>query len=494
MSPARSPSLRRGCRRSTTPGRSVDPRRRLRALSCQARRSPCGDGRVVQVEREPYPTRFDGISAEQDPAGWWRALRAACGRIEGRRQIEVVVPTGHMHALVLVDGAGRPVLPCLTLHDRRGEELLDALDAAAFRETTGQFLDASLPVSKLLWLGANHPELMAQSGARARSQGLPRPAARPARTPPIRSTRAGPACTSRAGRAGHPRSPSSHTSPSRSCPRSRPARRAGAGCSRSVADELGLPSERRGRGRSRRRHRASRRDRLPIARRRRACRHSGAILRAVLDPSAMAELEVMPTAAIGRFAAAGRDSNCGAVTSWIETALDVPLEPSRSRRLPRLDDPVALPRPAARACAGATPRDGGASITGFDASRPARHRPRSPHRCRGKAPPPLARRWSARAARSSTRGLRAPPLGRLDRSFVRLPTTDRSSCWTSTRRRAGASRSGWSCTAIAASIRGRPSRTSPARERQIARDPELVGIVRSFSNEPTRMPAGRAYS
>jgi xylulokinase len=111
-----------------------------------------GDGSVVERTTEPYLTHFDGLRAEQDPEEWWRALSAATARLENASKIEVIVPTGHMHALVVLDADERALIPCLTLHDRRAIEDVAGLDASWFYDLTGQLLSPSLPFAKLLWL------------------------------------------------------------------------------------------------------------------------------------------------------------------------------------------------------------------------------------------------------------------------------------------------------------------------------------------------------
>jgi xylulokinase len=124
-----------------------------------------GDGRLVAWERAPYPTVRRTEVSEQDPADWWGALERAVARVPHRRDVSVIVATGHMHGLVLVDKALRPLVPCLTLHDRRGAEYLARFDPERFRLTTGELLDASLPLAKLLWLAHEQPELLDRAAA-----------------------------------------------------------------------------------------------------------------------------------------------------------------------------------------------------------------------------------------------------------------------------------------------------------------------------------------
>jgi xylulokinase len=320
------------------------------------------EGAVVQVEREPYPTSFARDRAEQQPGDWWRALQVACRRIEKRGRVELIVPTGHMHGLVLLDRAGDPVLPCLTLHDRRGEELLRAFDPLAFQVATGQFLDASLPLAKLLWLADAHAELLARATVLlAPKDYLGMRLTGAIATDPIDAAGTGLYELGR-GRwsaeiAELARVPESLLPPIEACDASRGRLLAGA------AEDLGLPSSAVvavGAG-----------DDIELLgatgyRVTDAVEHvgtSGAILRAVVDPGATPELEIMPTAEARMRAAGAAISNCGAVTSWIETVLDVPLEAALDTA-PSVDDPIALPRLLPERHPN-PPEAGGASITGL---------------------------------------------------------------------------------------------------------------------------------
>lgn len=123
------------------------------------------DGQLIASIRVPYPTARRGEACEQEPADWWDAIHRAVMQLPQRKQITVIVPTGHMHGLVLVDEALRPLLPCLTLLDRRGAEHLGRLAPEAFQLATGEILDASLPLAKLLWLAEKQPELVEGAAA-----------------------------------------------------------------------------------------------------------------------------------------------------------------------------------------------------------------------------------------------------------------------------------------------------------------------------------------
>src|SRR5262249_50651060 len=122
-------------------------------------------GIVTDSVGEGYPTRRTSDRAEQDPDDWWLALVRATHRLRRRDGVRAIVPTGHMHGLVLLDGSGRPLFPCLTLHDRRGADDMLRIDPRWFRETTGHVLDPSLPLTKLLWLRNTNPALLARVAA-----------------------------------------------------------------------------------------------------------------------------------------------------------------------------------------------------------------------------------------------------------------------------------------------------------------------------------------
>ena len=300
------------------------------------------EGRTVQVEREPYPTDHTGIHAEQNPEDWWRALRNALGRIRERQRVEIVVPTGHMHALVLVDAAGKPLMPCLTLHDRRGEDQLYALDARAFHRATGQSLDASLPVAKLLWLARMQPALLARTAAvLAPKDYLGMRLSGTIVTDPLDAGGTGLYNTTLRqwsreilDMVGLSESVLP-TVESCTTPRGR--------LRRDIARELDLPEASIvavGAG-----------DDIELLgatgyRTDAAVEHvgsSGAILRVPAELGRVSELEVQLTAIPGRLAVGAAIANCTTVINWIKTALGVTLADALAIS-PRPDDPVALPQ------------------------------------------------------------------------------------------------------------------------------------------------------
>lgn len=299
------------------------------------------DGEILHSDREPYPTTGGNGRAEQDPEDWWRALTALIARMPARSEVDVIVPTGHMHALVLTAADAQPLLPCLTLHDRRGEELLRELDPAEFTAATGQLLDASLPLSKLLWLARTHPELLDRAAALlAPKDYLGLRLTGTVATDPIDAAgtglydpRARNWSSDLAARAGLPMA---------ALPRIRPATSERGRLTAAAADELGLaPGAAVAVGAG---------DDVELLG---ATGHAvdcavehvgttGAILRAVHSIPAFTGpgVEFSPTTSLEHSAIGASTSNCGTVLDWIRSGLGI--DPLSALDLtPRIGDPVA---------------------------------------------------------------------------------------------------------------------------------------------------------
>lgn len=126
------------------------------------------DGAVAASGDSTYPTYrpFAG-QAEQSPDDWWTALRQAT-RLVGARapadfaRIAGVSITGHMHAMVALDGRGAPVGPAIVLGDTRASreaaQISQRLGAASVHRITGALMDASMPAAKAMWLRTTHPD------------------------------------------------------------------------------------------------------------------------------------------------------------------------------------------------------------------------------------------------------------------------------------------------------------------------------------------------
>lgn len=82
-------------------------------------------------------------------------------------QLSGVILDSFASSLILVDGHGQALTPCLTYADSRSAEYVEQLraeiDEAAYHERTGVRLHTSYHPSRLLWLRAEHPQLYAQA-------------------------------------------------------------------------------------------------------------------------------------------------------------------------------------------------------------------------------------------------------------------------------------------------------------------------------------------
>src|SRR6058998_2404069 len=91
------------------------------------------DGRVLAEARRPLVTHSPSPGwYVQDPVDWWQAVVESTGQMRAVAAdwtVEGVGVTGHMHAPVLVDEAGTPVIECPVLWDRRPEAEWAELEA-----------------------------------------------------------------------------------------------------------------------------------------------------------------------------------------------------------------------------------------------------------------------------------------------------------------------------------------------------------------------------
>jgi len=124
-------------------------------------------GAVVATARASHPATEPPVS-EQDPASWWRALVDACGQIDPavRAEVRAVSVAGQQHGLVLLDEAGSPLRPAKLWNDTtsapQADALVEKLGAARWAESCGSRPVASFTVTKLAWIAAYEPHLLAQ--------------------------------------------------------------------------------------------------------------------------------------------------------------------------------------------------------------------------------------------------------------------------------------------------------------------------------------------
>jgi len=131
------------------------------------------DGQLFGSAAATYPTsRKNGDQAEQDPSDWWRAMVDSIRSLVSRHpnimsRVGGLSITGHMHALLCVDGQRNPLGPALVLGDTRSksqaERIAGELGQETIHEITGARLDASMPAAKIAWVAEHEPDLWAKT-------------------------------------------------------------------------------------------------------------------------------------------------------------------------------------------------------------------------------------------------------------------------------------------------------------------------------------------
>ncbi len=134
---------------------------------------PQGTVRAQATARYPSAIPRPGW-VEQVPDDWWAAacaaLRECREQLERERlgpgDVEAVGLSGHMSGLVLVDGDGQPVRPCITISDGRATEEARALDrrmGETVRRVTGNPIINGFLLPKLEWVRRHEPERLAKA-------------------------------------------------------------------------------------------------------------------------------------------------------------------------------------------------------------------------------------------------------------------------------------------------------------------------------------------
>ncbi len=126
-----------------------------------------GSGAAVAEAREGYDTARPGPGlAEQDPASWTGATRAALATIAARVPPQSwggIGLSGMIPTLAMVDAAGEPLHPALTWEDCRAHaeasEIADQAGGQALYELTGQPLDGRYLLPMFAWFLAHQPEV-----------------------------------------------------------------------------------------------------------------------------------------------------------------------------------------------------------------------------------------------------------------------------------------------------------------------------------------------
>jgi xylulokinase len=126
-----------------------------------------GSGAAVAEAREGYDTARPGPGlAEQDPASWTGATRAALATIAARVPPQSwggIGLSGMIPTLAMVDAAGEPLHPALTWEDCRAHAeasaIADQAGGQALYELTGQPLDGRYLLPMFAWFLVHEPEV-----------------------------------------------------------------------------------------------------------------------------------------------------------------------------------------------------------------------------------------------------------------------------------------------------------------------------------------------
>jgi xylulokinase len=124
----------------------------IKAVVCDETLAVRGSHSVKCTTSYPGPDQ-----AEQDTAMWEAALAPAiAGALKQAKakpeDIAAIAVSGQLDGCVAVDASGDPVHPALIWQDRRAHAEVDAIDARALFQRTGQVADASHMAPKIRWL------------------------------------------------------------------------------------------------------------------------------------------------------------------------------------------------------------------------------------------------------------------------------------------------------------------------------------------------------
>src|SRR5512137_1690966 len=110
--------------------------------------------------------------AEQNPRDWWDAAVVSIRQAmeKGRAKPEQVAGiglTGQMHGLVLLDGKGKVLRPCILWNDQRTASQCAAITARLgfqrILELTGNPVLPGFTAPKILWVREREPEVLGKA-------------------------------------------------------------------------------------------------------------------------------------------------------------------------------------------------------------------------------------------------------------------------------------------------------------------------------------------
>jgi len=127
------------------------------------------DGTVTAEATTEYPMSTPHpLWAEQAPEDWWSATVSSIRRVMEKggatgSQVAGVGLTGQMHGLVLLDGRGRILRPCIIWNDQRTErqcaEITERVGRARVLELTGNPVLPGFTAPKIAWVRENEPDV-----------------------------------------------------------------------------------------------------------------------------------------------------------------------------------------------------------------------------------------------------------------------------------------------------------------------------------------------
>ncbi len=116
------------------------------------------EGVVLYTDSIPYPTMLPKAGwVEQDPNEWEKALLSGLKGMQSSislSSIDAISFSGHMSSMVLVDAAGVPCYPCITLADSRSDKQVEELRihySSEIAKSTGNSIQNAFVLPKLLW-------------------------------------------------------------------------------------------------------------------------------------------------------------------------------------------------------------------------------------------------------------------------------------------------------------------------------------------------------
>jgi xylulokinase len=129
-------------------------------------------GAVVSSATTEYPMFTpQPLWAEQNPANWWDATVTSIRRVlegseTGPEDVAGVGLTGQMHGLVLLDGAGEVLRPCIMWNDQRtGPQcaaITERVGAERVLQLTGNPVLPGFTAPKIVWVREHEPEVYAR--------------------------------------------------------------------------------------------------------------------------------------------------------------------------------------------------------------------------------------------------------------------------------------------------------------------------------------------